>query len=95
MFRASLTVRSAEEAGSSIEKLRAALEKSDISVKSKSFLIDSACGTLELWRAQLARPNLKSLKVDKILEGSDYRVVLKVRPKSGIVSLLQAIRGTS
>jgi hypothetical protein len=94
MFRTSLTVRSADEARSSIERLRAALENSDISSTSRSFLIDSARDTLELWQAQLARPNTKSLKAEKVLQGSDYRIVLKVRSKSGIIDLLRRTLGT-
>jgi hypothetical protein len=94
MFRASLTIRTASETRWSIERLRASLEKSDISDKSKSFLIDAARETLELWRAQLARSNTKSLKAERILEGSDYRIVLKVRSQSGIISLLRRTLGT-
>jgi hypothetical protein len=94
MFRASLTVRTADEARSSIEKLRASLDKSDIPSTSKSFLIDAARETLELWRAQLARPNTKSLKAERIFEGSDYRIVLKVRSKAGIIGLLRRTLGT-
>jgi hypothetical protein len=94
MFRASLIVRTADEAGSSIERLGTSLEKSDISTTSKSFLIAAARETLELWRAQLARPNTKSLKAERIFEGSDYRIVLKVRSKSGIIGLLRRTLGT-
>jgi hypothetical protein len=94
MFRASLTIRTADEARSSIERLRASLDKSDIPGTSKSFLIDAARETLELWRAQLARPNTKSLRAERIFEGSDYRIVLKVRSKSGIVGLLRRTLGT-
>jgi hypothetical protein len=94
MFRASLTIRTASETRWSIERLRASLEKSDISDKSKSFLIDAARETLELWRAQLAGSNTKSLKAERILEGSDYRIVLKVRSQSGIISLLRRTLGT-
>ena len=95
MFRASLTVRTADEARSSIEKLRASLDKSDIPSTSKSFLIDAARETLELWQGQLARPNTKSLKVERIFEGSDYRIVLKVRSKAGIIGLLRRTLGTA
>jgi hypothetical protein len=94
MFRASITVRSADEANSSIERLRASLDKSDIHGASKSFLIDVARETLELWRAQLARPNTKSLRAERIFEGSDYRIVLKVRSKLGIIGLFQRTLGT-
>jgi hypothetical protein len=94
MFRASLTIRTADEARSSIERLRASLDKSDIPGTSKSFLIDAARETLELWRAQLARPNTKSLRAESIFEGSYYRIVLKVRSKSGIVGLLRRTLGT-
>jgi hypothetical protein len=93
MFRASLTVRTADEARTSIERLRAALEKSDIPGTSKSFLIDAARETVELWRTQLTRPNTKSLKADKIFQGTNYRVVLKVRSKSGIIGLLRRALG--
>ena len=93
MFRTSLTVRSADEARSSIERLRAALEKSDIPGTSRSFLIASARETLDLWQTQLARPNTKSLKANKVLQGSNYRVVLKVRSKSGITGLLRRTLG--
>lgn len=79
MFRASLAVRTADEARSSIERLRAALDKSDIPGTSKSFLIDAIRETLELWRTQLARPNTKSPKAERIFEGGEYRIVLKVR----------------
>jgi hypothetical protein len=89
MFRASLTVRTADEARLLIERLRLSLDKSDIPGTSKSFLIDAAHETLELWRAQLARPNTRSLKAERIFEGSGYRIVLKVRSKSGIVGLLR------
>jgi hypothetical protein len=94
MLRVSLTVRTADEARTSIERLCASLEKSDIPSESKSFLIDAACETLELWRTQLARPNTKSLKAERIFEGSDYRVVLRVRSTSGgIIGLLQRTLG--
>jgi hypothetical protein len=94
MFRAFLTVRTADEASSSIEKLRASLDKSHISGTSKSFLLDAIRETLELWRAQLVRPNTKSLKAERTFEGGDYRIVLKVRSKSGIVGLLRRTLGT-
>jgi hypothetical protein len=94
MFRASLTVRTAEEARLSIERFRASLDKSDIPATSKSFLSDAARETLELWRSQLARPNTKLLKAERIFEGSGYRIVLKVRSKSGIVGLLRRAFGT-
>lgn len=94
MLRTSLTVRSADEAKSSIERLRAALENSDIPSTSRSLLIDAARETLELWQAQLARPNTKALKAEKVLEASDYRIVLKVRSKSGIIDLLRRALGT-
>jgi hypothetical protein len=94
MFRASFTVRTADEARLSIERLCAALDKSNIPGTSKSFLIDAARETLELWRAQLGRPNTKSLKAERIFEGSDYRIVLKVRSKSGIIGLLRRTLGT-
>jgi hypothetical protein len=93
MFRASLTVRTADEARSSIEKLRASLDKSDIPGTSKSFLIDAARDTLELWQAQLARPNMQSLKAERIFEGTDYRIVLKVRSKAGTIGLLRRLLG--
>jgi hypothetical protein len=95
MFRASLTVRTADEVRSSIEELRASLDKSDIPGASKSFLIDAARETLELWQGQLARPNTKSLKAERIFEGSDYRIVLKVRSKAGIIGLLRRTLGTA
>lgn len=79
MFRASLTVRTADEARSAIEKLRASLDKSDVPGTSRSFLIDGARETLDLWRAQMARPSTKSLKAERIFEGSGYRIVIKVR----------------
>lgn len=94
MFRTSLTVRSADEAKLSIERLRAALENSDIPSTSRSFLIDAARETLELWQAQLAQPNTKTLKAEKVLQASDYRIVLKVRSKSGIIDLLRRTLGT-
>jgi hypothetical protein len=95
MFRASLTVRTADDASLSIDRLRASLDKSDIPATSKSFLIDAARETLELWGAQLARPNTKSLKAERIFEGSDYRIVLKVRSASGILGLLRRALGTA
>ena len=94
MFRTSVVVRSADETESSIERLRAALEKSDIPGTSRSFVIDSARETLELWQAQLGRPNTKSLKADKVLKGSDYRIVLRVRSRSGIIGLLRRTLST-
>lgn len=94
MFRASFTVRTADEASSSIERLRASLGKSDVPGALKSFLIDAASETLELWRSQLARPNTKALKADKTFEGSGYRIVLKVRANSvGIIGLLRRTLG--
>jgi hypothetical protein len=93
MFRASLTVRTVEEARTSIERLRAALEESDIPGTSKSFLIHATRETVEVWQTQLARPNTKSLKADKIFQGTNYRVVLKVRSKSGIIGLLRRALG--
>ena len=94
MFRVSLTVRTADEAGAAIEKLHASLEEADIPSASKSFLINAARETLELWRTQLDRPNTKSLKSERVFEGDDYRVVLKARSKSGgITGLLQRIFG--
>jgi hypothetical protein len=94
MFKVSLTVRTADEARAAIEKLRASLEASDIPSAPKSFMIDGAIETLEIWRTQLARPNTKSLKAERIFEGSDYRVVLKARSKSGsILSLFQRTLG--
>jgi hypothetical protein len=57
-------------------------------------LIDAARETLELWRSQLARPNTKLLKAERIFEGSGYRIVLKVRSKSGIIGLLRSTFGT-
>jgi hypothetical protein len=94
MFRASLTVRTADEAGLAIERLRAALDKSDVIGTSKSFLIDGARETLELWRAQLARSSTKSLRAERIFEGGDYRIVLKVRSGSGIIGLVRRALGT-
>ena len=94
MFRASLTVRTADEARSSIERLRASLDQSNIPDNSKSVLIDAACETLELWRTQLARSNMKSLKAERIIDGSDYRIVLKVRSKSRIIGLLRRTLGS-
>ncbi len=94
MFRASIIVRTADEASSVIDKLRASLDKSDIPGAAKSFLIDAARETLELWRAQLARPKTKSLKAERTFEGSDYRIVLKVRSKYRIIGLLQRALGT-
>lgn len=93
MFRASLTVRTADEARSAIKRLRASLDKSDVHGTSRSLLIDAARETLELWRAQLTRPSTKSLKAERIFEGRDYRIVLKVRSKSGIIGLLQRTLG--
>jgi hypothetical protein len=94
MFRASLTVRTPDEACASIEELRASLAKSDIPSAFKSFLIDASRETLELWREQLARPNTKALNADKTFEGSGYRIVLKVRSKSvGIIGLLRRTLG--
>ena len=93
MFRASLTVRTADEAGLAIERLRAALDQSDVIGASKSFLIDGARETLELWRAQLARPSTKSLRAERIFAGSDYRIVLKVRSKSGIIGIVRRALG--
>jgi hypothetical protein len=90
MFRESLTVRTADEARLAIDRLRGSLDKSDILGASKSFLIDGARETLELWEAQLARPSTKSLQAEKIFEGSDYRIVLKVRSsRSGIIGLIR------
>jgi hypothetical protein len=95
MFRASLTVRTADEARSAVERLHASLDKSDISGTSKSFLIDRVRETLELWREQLARPSTKSLKAERIFEGSDYRIVLKVHSsRSGIIGLVRKAFGT-
>lgn len=94
MFKASLAVRTADEARTAIDKLRALIDKSDIPGASKSFLIDAASETLELWRTQLARPNTKVLKAERTFEGSDYRIVLKVRSKSlGIIGLLRRTLG--
>ena len=93
MFRASLTVRTADEAGLAIERLRAALDQSDVIGASKSFLIDGARETLELWRTQLARPSTKSLRAERIFAGSDYRIVLKVRSKSGIIGIVRRALG--
>jgi hypothetical protein len=94
MFRAALTIRTPNEARLAIERLCAMLDKSDVSGTSKSFLIDSARETLELWQAQLARPSTKSLKAEKIFEGGDYRIVLKVRSlRSGIIGLLRKAIG--
>jgi hypothetical protein len=94
MFRVALTVRTADEARTSIEKLCTALEKSDLPKVSKALLIDSARETLDLWRTQLARTNVKFLKAERVFEGSDYRIVLKVRSKSvGIIGLLQRTLG--
>lgn len=94
MFRASLTVRTADEASSSIKRLRASLDKSEIPGTSKSFLIDATRETLELWWAQLDGPNTKSIKAERIFEGSGYRIVLKVRSTSGIIGLLRRALGT-
>jgi hypothetical protein len=89
MFRASFTVWTADEARLSIERLYAALDKRTFPAHRSLFLIDAARETLELWRAQLDRPNTKSLMAERIFEGSDYRIVLKVRSKSGIIGLLR------
>jgi hypothetical protein len=93
MFKASVIVRSADEARQAIEKLRTSLDKSDVSGTSRSLLIDGAGETLELWRAQLARPTTKSLKAERIFAGSDYRVVLKVRSRSPIAGVLRKALG--
>jgi len=78
----------------SIGKLRASLEKSDIPSASKSFLVDAAGETLELWRTQLSRPDTKLLKAERTFEGSEYRIVLKVRSKPrGIIGLLRRTLG--
>jgi hypothetical protein len=93
MFKASLIIRTADEARLAIEKLRSSLDKSDVSDTSKFLLIDGAGETLELWRAQLARPTTKSLKAERIFAGSDYRVVLKVRSRSPIAGALRKALG--
>lgn len=93
MFKTSVTVRTADEARLAMERLRASLDKSNIPGTSKSFLIDASRETLELWRAQLARPNTKSLKADRIFEGNDYRIVLRARSNSGIIGLLRRTLG--
>jgi hypothetical protein len=94
MLRLSITIRKADEARMSIEKLRAELEKSDIPTETKSFLTNAAGETLELWRTQLTRPNTKFLKADRVFEGNGYRVVLKARSKpAGIVGLLKRSLG--
>jgi hypothetical protein len=93
MFRASLIIRTADEARPAIEKLRSSLDKTDVSGTSKSLLIDGARETFELWRAQLARPTTKSFKAERIFAGSDYRVVLKVRSRSPIAGVLRKILG--
>ena len=86
-------MRTAGEAALAIETLRASLDKSDVSGTSKAFLIDGARETLELWREQLARPSTKSLKAERIFAGSDYRIVLKVRSRSGIAVVLRKALG--
>lgn len=94
MFRSALTVRTADEARASIGKLRTSLDESDIPGTLKAFLIDAASETLELWRIQLARPNTKSLKAERVFEGTNYRIVLKVRSKpTGIIGLIQRTLG--
>jgi hypothetical protein len=93
MFKASLIIRTADEARLAIEKLRSSLDNSDISGTSKSLLIDGIRETLELWQAQLARPTTKSLKAERIFAGSDYRVVLKARSRSLIAGVLRKALG--
>jgi hypothetical protein len=93
MFKASLIIRTADEARLAVEKLRSSLDNSDVSGASKSLLIDGTRETLELWRAQLARSTTKSLKAERIFAGSDYRVVLKVRSRSGIAGVLRKALG--
>jgi hypothetical protein len=95
MFKAALTVRTADEARSSMENLRLSLEASDISGQSKLFLIDAASRTLELWRNQLGRTNTKALKAEQVFEGSDYRVVLRVRTKTGAFVQLKKLFGVT
>jgi hypothetical protein len=95
MFRASLTVRTADEARLAVEKLRASLEASDIPSASRAFLIEAGSRTLELWRAQLERVNTKSLKAEQIFDGSDYRIVLRVRPKAGVIGSLKKAFGVT
>ena len=93
MFKASFIIRTADEARLAIERLHSSLDKSDVSGTSKSLLIDGAGETLQLWRAQLARPTTKSLKAERIFEGSDYRIVLKVRLRSPITGVLRKVLG--
>ena len=93
MFKASFIIRTADEARLAIERLHSSLDKSDVSGTSKSFLVDGARETLELWRAQIGRPTTKSLKAEKIFAGTDYRVVLKVRLRSGIAGVLRKALG--
>lgn len=96
MFKVAITIRTADDARMSIEKLCVSLEESGLPSESKSFLIDAARETLELWRTQLTRPDTKSLKGERVFEGSDYRVVLRVRSKSaGIVGHFRRIFGIS
>jgi hypothetical protein len=94
MLKVSLTVRTADEARTSIDKLRALIDDSDIPGAARSFLIGAASETLELWGTQLARPNTKFLKAERTFEGGDYRIVLKARSKSlGIIGLLRRSLG--
>jgi hypothetical protein len=93
MLIASFVIRTADEARRSIEGLRAAVENSNISTESKSFLIDAATRTMELWRVQLDRPNTKSLSADQVFGGPDYKVVLKARPVGGFLVSLKRMFG--
>jgi hypothetical protein len=93
MFKTSLIIRTADEARLAIEKLRSSLDNSDVAGTSKSLLIEGASETLELWRAQLARPTTRSLKAEKVFAGTDYRVVLKVRSRRPIAGVLRKALG--
>lgn len=90
MLKISLTVRTPDDARSSIENLCASLDKSDLPSPSKIFLIDAVRETLEIWEAQLTRPTIKALNAERLFEGLDYRVMLRVRSSPmGIVSRLR------
>ena len=78
----------------SIDELSVTLEQSDLPRELKVFLVDAVRETLGLWQTQLARPQTRSLKAEKVFEGGGYKIVLKVRPKStGIVGRLQRALG--
>ena len=84
----------ADEARLSIDRISVALEQSDLPCELKLFLVDAARETLGLWQTQLARPHTRSLRAEKVFEGDDYRIVLKVHPNStGINGRLQKALG--